>query len=196
MKVNFGSKAETLEKLHNNICAGKTLSVFRFFENEKSDALFSVPHIFLLTISDMRIKTSRKRNCDLLFVNCLPCAKSYDWRIDLFKFMMRAGYLPTVIAPIERKRYISSINSRNTNGNLLGYYRYMLRVLKKPLDMYVKMFGKQEADSDDPLMTIAEFAKYCSVPKLAWLNRTILCCDITLLYCTAKLNATQNQKKC
>jgi Fic family protein len=78
--------------------------------------------------------------------------------------LMRAGYLPMVIAPIERKRYISSINSRNTKSNLIGYYRYMLRVLKKSLDIYVKMFGKQDAESDAHLMTIGEFAKYCSAP--------------------------------
>jgi predicted transcriptional regulator len=77
---------------------------------------------------------------------------------------MRVGYLPMVIAPIERKRYISNINSRNTKGNLLGYYRYMLRILKKSLDVYVKMFGKQEAESNATLMTIGEFAKYCGVP--------------------------------
>jgi hypothetical protein len=40
----------------------------------------------------------------------------------------------------------------------------MLRVLKKSMDMYVKMFGKQETESDATLMTIGEFAKYCSVP--------------------------------
>jgi hypothetical protein len=69
-----------------------------------------------------------------------------------------------LIAPIERKRYISANNSRNTNGNLLGYYKYMLRVLKKSLDMYVKMFGEQEAENDANLMTIGKFAKYCGIP--------------------------------
>jgi Fic family protein len=85
-------------------------------------------------------------------------------RLLMNLILMRAEYLPTLIPPIERKRYISSINSRNTKGNLLGYYIYMLRVLKKSLDIYVKMFGKQEAESDATLMTIGEFAKYCGVP--------------------------------
>jgi hypothetical protein len=78
--------------------------------------------------------------------------------------LMRVGYLPMAISPIEKKRYISSINSRNTKGNLLGYYRYMLRVLKKSMDKYVKMFEKQELGNDAPLMTIGEFAKHCGVP--------------------------------
>jgi Fic family protein len=77
--------------------------------------------------------------------------------------LMRIGYLPMVIAPIERKRYISCINSRNTKGNLFGYHRYMLQVLKKSLDMYVKMFEKQKTESDATLMTIGEFEKYCGV---------------------------------
>ncbi|MDR0631761.1 MAG: Fic family protein [Holosporaceae bacterium] len=86
-------------------------------------------------------------------------------RLLMNLILMRAGYLPTVIAPIERKRYISAINSRNTKCNLLAYHKYMFRVLKKSLDMYVKMFGEQEADCDDTLMTIGEFAKYCNVPQ-------------------------------
>jgi Fic family protein len=79
--------------------------------------------------------------------------------------LMRARHSPMMIAPIERKRYIFSINSRNTNGNLFGYYRYMLRMLKKSLDIYVKMFEKQESKNDNPLMTIGKFAKYCDVPQ-------------------------------
>jgi fido (protein-threonine AMPylation protein) len=86
-------------------------------------------------------------------------------RLLMNLILMRVGYLPTVIAPIEKKRYISSINSRNTKSNLLGYYRYMLRVLKKSLDMYVKMFAEHKAEADHPLMRIGEFAKYCDVPQ-------------------------------
>ncbi|MDR2646204.1 MAG: Fic family protein [Holosporaceae bacterium] len=79
--------------------------------------------------------------------------------------LLRAGYLPMVIAPIERKRYIASINSRNAKNNLLGYYDYMLRMLKKSLDMYVKLFGEHDTADDQSLMTIGEFAKYCNVPR-------------------------------
>jgi Fic family protein len=85
-------------------------------------------------------------------------------RLLMNLILMRNGYLPMLIPPIERKRYISSINSRNTKGNLLGYHRCMLRVLKKSLDMYVRMFGRQEAKGDAPFMTIGKFAKHCGAP--------------------------------
>jgi Fic family protein len=85
-------------------------------------------------------------------------------RLLMNLILMRSGYLPMVIAPIERKRYISAINSRNTKSNLLGYHKYMLRVFKKSLDMYIKMFGEQDAESNITLMTIGEFAKYCGIP--------------------------------
>ncbi|MDR1236427.1 MAG: Fic family protein [Holosporaceae bacterium] len=86
-------------------------------------------------------------------------------RLLMNLILMRAGYLPVVISPIERKRYISGINSRNTKNNLLGYHRYMLRMLKKSLDMYVKLFGERNAEPDSSLMKIGEFAKYCNVPQ-------------------------------
>jgi Fic family protein len=85
-------------------------------------------------------------------------------RLLMNLILMQAGYLPMVIAPIERKRYIVSINSRNTKSNLFGYYRYMLQVLKKSMDIYIKMFEKQETESNASLMTIGKFAKYCGVP--------------------------------
>jgi Fic family protein len=85
-------------------------------------------------------------------------------RLLMNLILMRAGYLPVIIPPIERKRYIASINSRNTKNNLLGYHGYMLKLLKKSLDKYIKLFGDQDEETNQPLMTIGKFAKYCGVP--------------------------------
>jgi phosphohistidine swiveling domain-containing protein len=50
MKLDFGSKAETLEKLHNNLKSAKTLPVFRFFEEDfyknKSDIVSKIQKSF------------------------------------------------------------------------------------------------------------------------------------------------------
>jgi hypothetical protein len=83
-------------------------------------------------------------------------------RLLMNLILLRAGYLPLIIPPRERRRYIASINSRNASGDLFGYYRYMLKTLAKSMDLYVKLFGATKEDS--PLMTIGEFAKNCGVP--------------------------------
>jgi Fic family protein len=85
-------------------------------------------------------------------------------RLLMNLILMRAGYLPLIIPPIERKRYIASINSRNTKNNLLGYHEYMLKLLKKSLDKYIKLFGDQDVEISQSLMTISKFAKYCGLP--------------------------------
>lgn len=77
--------------------------------------------------------------------------------------LLRSGTLPLIVSSIERKRYISSINRRNTKGELLNYFRYMLGLLNKSMNLYIKMFGKIEETSSS-LMTISEFAKCCGVP--------------------------------
>ena len=63
----------------------------------------------------------------------------------------------------ERRRYISAINRRNTRGELLHYYEYMLGLLGKSQDLYAKMFA-DNTDSEGTLMTISKFAKRCKIP--------------------------------
>jgi Fic family protein len=85
-------------------------------------------------------------------------------RLLMNLILMRAGYLPLIVPPTERRRYIAGIHSRNIDGNLLGYHRYMLKLLLKSVNIYVKLFGDGEPESDFPLMTVGKFAQYCGVP--------------------------------
>ncbi|MCL2311596.1 MAG: Fic family protein [Firmicutes bacterium] len=84
-------------------------------------------------------------------------------RLLMNLILLRSNTLPLIVAPIERKRYISGINRRNTKGELLHYHKYMLGLLNKSMNLYIKMFGKAE-ETSSPLMTISGFAKYCGVP--------------------------------
>ncbi len=84
-------------------------------------------------------------------------------RLLMNLILLRAKILPLIIPPIERKRYVTAINRRNMKGHLIQYYEYMLRLLKKSLDVYAKMFSSAK-EPDSPLMTIGKFAKLCGVP--------------------------------
>lgn len=75
--------------------------------------------------------------------------------------LLRAKVLPLIVPPKERKRYITAINRRNTRGQLLGYYNYMLGLLNKFQEMYQKMFIEEDSTN---LITVSKFAKVCGVP--------------------------------
>lgn len=82
-------------------------------------------------------------------------------RLLMNLILLRAKVLPLIVPPRERKRYITAINRRNTQGQLLEYYNYMLGLLNKSQEMYKKMFIEENSSN---LMTISKFAKFCRVP--------------------------------
>lgn len=85
-------------------------------------------------------------------------------RLLMDLILLRSGFLPLIILPIERKRYISHIYLRNSKIEILQYHNYMLNLLDKSMNMYVKMFCVSNSDTEDSLLTIGEFAKLCGVP--------------------------------
>lgn len=84
-------------------------------------------------------------------------------RLLMSLILLRSQVLPILIQPKERKRYLSHINERNFKGKIFPYYSYMLGLLDKSLKMYEAMFGTT-SDSEDELLTIGKFAKFCGVP--------------------------------
>ena len=84
-------------------------------------------------------------------------------RLLMSLILLRAQVFPILIQPKERKRYLSHINERNLKGKIFPYYNYMLNLLDKSLKMYDAMFG-EGSDSENELLTIGKFAKFCRVP--------------------------------
>jgi Fic family protein len=86
-------------------------------------------------------------------------------RLLMNLILIRAGIVPLIIQPIERKRYINSINLRNVSGKSLQYFRYMVKQLSKSTIAFEKAFGEttNHVDSTE-LMKISEFARFCGVP--------------------------------
>lgn len=84
-------------------------------------------------------------------------------RLLMSLILLRSDTLPLLIPPNERKRYLAHISERNTQGKILSYHSYMLNLLDKSLDKYLKMFGSVEIN-EEKLMIISEFADFCEVP--------------------------------
>lgn len=86
-------------------------------------------------------------------------------RLLLAFILLRINIIPLIIQPRERKRYLDSINKRNTNGHFLQYYKYMLKQLLKTAETFETLFSISDTVAEtDKLMKISEFAKLCGVP--------------------------------
>lgn len=86
-------------------------------------------------------------------------------RLLMALILLRANIIPLIIQPRERKRYLYSINKRNTNGHFLQYYKYMLKQLLKTAETIETLFGVSDTVAEtDKLLKISEFAKLCGVP--------------------------------
>ncbi len=84
-------------------------------------------------------------------------------RLIMALILLHINVVPLTIRPIERKRYLNSINKRNVSGNIIQYYEYMLKQLLNSAEIFGSLFGEQNYDQKD-LLNISEFANICGVP--------------------------------
>lgn len=69
-----------------------------------------------------------------------------------------------IIRKIDRKRYLSSLETYQTTGNSEPYYKFMLSALNKSLKMMIDILDTSKPEITEELLTIAKFAKLAGYP--------------------------------
>lgn len=85
-------------------------------------------------------------------------------RLLLNSILMENGYAPIIIRPIDRKRYLSALETYQTQENKETYYRFMLSAMNRSLKMMIDLLDINKPEADKTLLTISKFAKLCNVP--------------------------------
>lgn len=85
-------------------------------------------------------------------------------RLLLNSILLKNGYFPIIIRKIDRKRYLSSLETYQTKGNGEPYYNFMLSSLNRSIKMMIDMLDVEKPDAQENLLTIAKFAKLAGVP--------------------------------
>ena len=85
-------------------------------------------------------------------------------RLLLNSILMENGYAPIIIRPIDRKRYLSTLETYQTQENKEPYYRFMLSAMNRSLKMMIDLLDINKPEADKTLLTISKFAKLCNVP--------------------------------
>lgn len=85
-------------------------------------------------------------------------------RLLLNSILLENGYVPIIIRKIDRKRYLSSLETYQTKENSEPYYRFMLSALNRSIKMMIDLLDVEKPDPQGKLLTIAKFAKLAGVP--------------------------------
>lgn len=85
-------------------------------------------------------------------------------RLLLNAILMFNGYAPIIIRKIDRRRYLSSLETYQTKEDKNPYYNFMLSALNKSLKMMIDLLDVSKPESKSNLLTIAKFAKIVGIP--------------------------------
>ena len=86
-------------------------------------------------------------------------------RLLMNLLLMQAGFTPTIIRKIDRKRYLDALEKYQTTGNSDSYHNFMLSALNRSLKTAIDMLDTDQPDTTGvKLVTIAKYAKIKGVP--------------------------------
>jgi len=85
-------------------------------------------------------------------------------RLLLNAMLLEYGYAPIIIRKIDRRRYLSALETYQTKENSVPYYNFMLSALNKSLKMMIDLLDVNKPETDSSLLTISKFAKLGNVP--------------------------------
>ena len=85
-------------------------------------------------------------------------------RLLLNSMLLENGYVPIIIRTIDRRRYLSALETYQTKENSEPYYKFMLSAMNRSLKMMIDLLDVNKPEPDKSLLSISKFAKLCNVP--------------------------------
>jgi Fic family protein len=86
-------------------------------------------------------------------------------RLLMNMLLLKSGYCPLIIRPIDRKRYINAIEKRQLTDVQDSYIKFMQTALERSLKVIINFLGTSKDIQDSKkLLTISKFAKLVGVP--------------------------------
>ena len=83
-------------------------------------------------------------------------------RLLMNLILMKNGYSPIIIKPIDRRRYINVIELRQTEKDTEKYQVFMLKALERSMETAIGLLDDRSGQTK--LLTISKFAKLHNVP--------------------------------
>jgi len=102
----------------------------------------------------------------LKFVSIHPFAdgNGRTARLVMNAILLQCGYVPIIVRPADRKKYLSAIEKYQTQDDIQTYLRLMLRLLNRSMKVVINMLEVTPQEDSSRLLTISKFAKLKGVP--------------------------------
>lgn len=84
-------------------------------------------------------------------------------RLLMNALLFKYGYVPIIIRPTDRKKYLSTIENYQLKGDENTYIKFMLRILNRSMKIVINMFETEQTEPKK-LLTISKYAKQQGVP--------------------------------
>ena len=94
-------------------------------------------------------------------------------RLLLNAILLQNGYAPIIIRTIDRKRYLTALETYQVRENNEPYYNFMLSSLNRSLKMMIALLDINQKEPSKDMLTIAKFATLVGVPVSTiryWMN--------------------------
>lgn len=85
-------------------------------------------------------------------------------RLLLNAILLQNGYAPIIIRTIDRKRYLTALETYQVRENNEPYYNFMLSSLNRSLKMMIALLDVNQKEPSKDMLTIAKFANLVGVP--------------------------------
>lgn len=85
-------------------------------------------------------------------------------RLLLNAMLIQNSYAPIIIRPIDRRRYLTALETYQVKGNKEPYEKFMLSALNRSLKTMVDLLDIEKQEATKDLLTISKFAALCNVP--------------------------------
>jgi len=85
-------------------------------------------------------------------------------RLLMNTILLKFGYTPIIIRPVDRKKYLSAIEKYQLNEDVEPYKNLMLSLLNRSLKIIISMLDSEIDIEQNKLLTISKYAKLKDVP--------------------------------
>ena len=120
--------------------------------------------IWLLEKSDDILIKALEAHYRLVSIHPFTDGNGRTARLLLNSILLENGYAPIIIRKIDRKRYLTALETYQTKDNSEPYYKFMLSALNRSLKMMIDLLDVKKAEPQGKLLTIAKFAKLAGLP--------------------------------
>lgn len=123
--------------------------------------------LWLQTANEQPVQIAADAHFKLVTIHPFVDGNGRTARLLMNFILMQAGFPPAIIKKEERSRYLNSLETGQTKGNLDAYYELIYDAINRSLDIYLETIRPQELNlitqQNQQFLTTDEVAKLLQI---------------------------------